>query len=105
MTMGYIYAVTVQIQLSHHDEWLAYMKDGHIQDVLDTGCFSKATMTKVLKEDEREGFTYTIHYHFDEFYSFTTYEEIHASKLQEEHQKLFDGKFLAFRSIHRVITL
>tara|TARA_B100000927_G_C16467614_1_gene470299 strand:+ start:2408 stop:2719 length:312 start_codon:yes stop_codon:yes gene_type:complete len=103
--MGYIYAVTVQIQLSHHDEWLAYMKDGHIQDVLDTGCFSKATMTKVLKEDEREGFTYTIHYHFDEFYSFTTYEEIHASKLQEEHQKLFDGKFLAFRSIHRVITL
>ena len=103
--MGYIYAVTVQIQLSHHDEWLAYMKDGHIQDVLDTGCFSKATMTKVLKEDEREGFTYTNHYHFDEFYSFTTYEEIHASKLQEEHQKLFDGKFLAFRSIHRVITL
>ena len=39
--MGYIYAVTVQIQLSHHDEWLAYMKGGHIQDVLDTGCFSK----------------------------------------------------------------
>ena len=103
--MGYIYAVTVQIQLSHHDEWLAYMKDGHIKDVLETGCFSKASMTKVLKEDEREGFTYTIHYHFDEFSAFTNYEEIHAPKLQEEHQKLFDGKFLAFRSIHRVITL
>ena len=73
--MGYIYAVTVQIQLSHHDEWLAYMKGGHIQDVLDTGCFSKASMTKVLKEDEREGFTYTIHYHFDQYSSFTTYEE------------------------------
>ncbi|MEC7159683.1 MAG: DUF4286 family protein [Bacteroidota bacterium] len=103
--MGYVYAVTVQIQLSHHDEWLAYMKGRHIQDVLDTGCFSKASMTKVLKEDEREGLTYTIHYHFNDFSSFTTYEEMHAPKLQEEHQKLFDGKFLAFRSIHRVITL
>ena len=102
--MGYIYAVTVQIKLSHHDEWLAYMKCGHIQDVLDTGCFSKASMTKVLKEDEREGFTYTIHYYFDDFSSFTAYEEIHAPKLQGEHQKLFDGKFLAFRSIHRVIN-
>ena len=103
--MGYIYAVTVQIQLSHHDEWLAYLKGGHIQDVLDTGCFSKAFMTKVLKEDEREGFTYTIHYHFDQYSAFSTYEEDHAPRLQEEHQKRFDGKFLAFRSIHRVITL
>lgn len=103
--MGYIYAVTVQIQLSYHDEWLAYMKGGHIQDVLDTGCFSKASMTKVLKEDEREGFTYTIHYHFDQYSAFSTYEKDHAPKLQKEHQKLFEGKFLAFRSIHRVITL
>ena len=39
--MGYIYAVTVQIQLSHHDEWLAYMKGGHIQDVWTLDVFQK----------------------------------------------------------------
>lgn len=103
--MGYIYAVTIQIQPSKHEEWLNYMKDSHIQDVLDTGFFSEASMTKVLKEDEQEGFTYTIHYHFDDFSDFKTYEEVHAPSLQAEHQEKFNGTFLAFRSIHRIIPL
>tara|TARA_B100000900_G_scaffold141204_1_gene119630 strand:+ start:613 stop:924 length:312 start_codon:yes stop_codon:yes gene_type:complete len=102
--MGYIYAVTIQIQAPQHEEWLQYMKDNHIQDVLNTGFFTEASMTKVLKEDEREGFTYTIHYHFDAFSDFKKYEELCAPKLQREHKKKFNGNFLAFRSIHRIIS-
>ena len=99
--MGYIYAVTIQIQPSKHEEWLHYMKDSHIQDVLGTGFFSEASMTKVLKEDEQEEREYHVRQHvlgdhlqhggleplvprapFDDLFTGRVQERIHRRRLR-----------------------
>ena len=45
-----IYNVTINIDESVHDQWLDWMKDKHLPDMLATGKFSHAKMVKVLVE-------------------------------------------------------
>ena len=49
-----IYNVTVNIDDSVHLEWLEWIKE-HIPQVLATGKFSEAKLTKVLVEEEMGG--------------------------------------------------
>ena len=58
----YIYNVTINIEEEVHDEWLDWMKNEHIPDMLATGKFSKALMTKVLVDEEMGGITYSVQY-------------------------------------------
>ncbi|MCK5440985.1 MAG: DUF4286 family protein, partial [Maribacter sp.] len=44
----YIYNVTTNIEDSVHDQWLKWMNETHIPDVLATGKFLSAKMCKVL---------------------------------------------------------
>jgi len=37
-----IYNVTVKVELSIAGAWLQWLKEEHIKDVIDTGCFTKA---------------------------------------------------------------
>ena len=48
----YIYNVTINIEDTVHELWLEWMKKEHIPEMLATGKFSKALMTKVLVEEE-----------------------------------------------------
>ena len=46
-----IYNVTINIHESVHDQWMTWMQEKHIKDVLGTGKFSSARMVKVLVEE------------------------------------------------------
>jgi hypothetical protein len=81
------YNVTVNIHESVHDQWMQWMQEKHINEVLATGKFSSARMVKVLVEEEMGGQTYAIQY---------TTED--APRLREEGARLFGDKMLAFRT-------
>ena len=49
-----IYNVTANIEESIHDEWLTWIKE-HIPKVLGTGKFEKATLSRVLVEEDMGG--------------------------------------------------
>ena len=57
-----LYNVTINIHESVHDQWMRWMQEKHINDVLSTGKFSSARMVKVLIEEEMGGTTYSIQY-------------------------------------------
>ena len=58
----YIYNVTINIDDSAHKDWLKWMVDKHIPDMLATGKFLSAKMCKVLVDEEMGGTTYSIQY-------------------------------------------
>jgi len=58
----YIYNVTTNIEESVHDEWLAWMNENHIPDVMATGKFLSAKMAKVLVEEDMGGITYSVQF-------------------------------------------
>ena len=59
----FIYNVTVNIADDAHQEWLKWMKEKHIPDVMKTGCFIDNQLVKVLYVED-EGHTFSIQYKF-----------------------------------------
>lgn len=99
-----IYNVTTNIDESVHDQWLNWLKTKHIDEVLATGCFFKAKLSKVLVEEEMGGTTYSIQYFAESNDKLQEYYKTYAPKLREEGLRLFGAKMLAFRTELEVIN-
>ncbi len=97
-----IYNVTVNIEESIHDEWLKWMREQHIPDVMGTGLFIKNRILRVLN-DEEDGYTYSIQYYSQGMKEVEQYREIFAPALQAEHSEKFRNKFVAFRTLLEVV--
>ncbi|MGV3460740.1 MAG: DUF4286 family protein [Flavobacterium sp.] len=93
-----IYNVTVNIDESVHDKWLAWMMDEHIPAVMDTGKFVKAKIVKVLIVEEMGGSTYSVQYFAESHEKLKAYYAEDAPRLREEGAQLFGDKMLAFRT-------
>lgn len=98
----YIYNVTSNIEDKAHDEWLHWMKTIHIPEVLATGKFLSAKMTKVLTE-EGTGQTYSVQYTVASKEILESYYEENAPKLRKEGLKLFADQLISFRTELEVI--
>lgn len=98
----FIYNVTINIEEAAHQEWLAWMKDVHMPDVMRTGCFVDSQMLKLLYVED-EGHTYSVQYRFLEMTDIENYQAKFAPALQAEYKKKFDGKYTAFRTLLQVV--
>lgn len=100
----YIYNVTTNIEASVHDEWLKWMKEVHIPDVLATGKFISAKMAKVLVEEELGGITYSVQFTTADKETLERYYKDDANRLREDAIKLFAGKFISFRTELQIVS-
>lgn len=99
-----IYSVTVTIDGSIEPQWLPWMKDIHIPDVMSTGYFSSVRFTRLLDPEPEEGTaTFNIQYSCDSFERYIMYRELEAPRLQGEHTDRFKDRFVAFRTILDVL--
>lgn len=97
----YIYNVTVNIEDDAHDEWMQWMKEVHIPDVMATNMFLSNKVCEVMVDGEK-GKTYSIQYEVKDMETLKLYSQVYAPKLQAEHKAKFENKFVAFRTILRV---
>jgi len=100
----YIYNVTTNIDTSIESEWLKWMKEKHIPEMLATGKFNSAKMSQVMIEEEMGGTTYSVQYITNSIETLEEYYSENAPKLRDESQKLFKDKFVAFRTELKVIS-
>lgn len=100
----YIYNVTTNIDKTVHEQWLTWMQETHIPEMLATGKFSAAKMCKVLVEEEMGGFTYSVQYTTTSKAALENYYKEDAPRLREAAMKLFADKMLAFRTELEIIS-
>ena len=98
----FIYNVTVNIADEVHTEWLRWMREIHIPDIMKTGCFIDSGILKVLYVED-EGHTYSIQYKFLEMADIEKYQKEFAPALQEEHSRKFKDKYTAFRTLLQIV--
>lgn len=98
----FIYNVTVNVSEDAHNEWVRWMKDTHMPDVMKTGCFIDSQLVKVLYVND-EGHTYSIQYKFLEMPDIERYQKDFAPALQADHKKRFGEKTTAFRTLLQII--
>ena len=99
-----IYNVTINIDESVHDAWLGWMRDTHIPDMLGTGKFTKAKMSRVLIEEEMGGLTYSVQYSCRDQATLERYYAEDADSMRADGMSRFANKFVAFRTELEVIS-
>lgn len=97
-----IYNVTVKIDLDVHDEWLQWMRQTHIPEVMSTGKFIDHQVAKVLVDDQ-DGITYAIQYKCKSMAELEDYQQNHADALQRDHAERYKDKFVAFRTLLELV--
>lgn len=97
-----LYNVTVSIDESIEKEWLTWMKETHIPEVMATGCFKENKLCRILAEEEG-GKAYSIQYFAPDMATYIKYQTEFSAELQTEHSAKYAGKFAAFRTILEVV--
>jgi hypothetical protein len=94
------YNVTVIINKKVETEWLSWMKEIHMPDVMKTGFFNNSKIFKiVLPAHAVEEVSFLIQYECESLEQYIGYSENHAPKLQQEHTEKFSGMFTASRMV------
>ena len=99
-----VYNVTIKITDAIHDAWLLWLKEEHVPEVLYTGCFTHATILRLLEIDDAEGPTYTVQYFAESKSLYNRYIEKHAGILRQKSFDKWGNQFIAFRSLMQVVN-
>lgn len=95
----YLYNVTVGIDKDVEQEWLQWMRDNHIPDVMATGMFVDYKIYKVLHDQEEGSVSYSVQYFAQTIDNVTLYFEKFAPALLEKLRARFMDKHVAFMTL------
>jgi DNA integrity scanning protein DisA with diadenylate cyclase activity len=99
-----IYNVTVQVERSIADAWLQWLQQEHIPELMQTGCFVKYQVVKLVNDEETDTTTYAIQYFTESENELNTYLNEHASMFRQRGFDKWGNRFIAFRTIMEVIN-
>jgi hypothetical protein len=94
-----IYNVTVKVEWAISEDWLKWMKEVHIPEVMESGCFDKYQLVRILQIDEVEGPTYAIQYYTPALSKYDEYLQEFAPALRQKTFDKWGNKFIAFRTL------
>ena len=97
------YNVTVKVDADAASEWVTWMKNEHIPDLLTTGLFVDARLSRLLEQDETEGVTFVAQYFCESMDQYNAYINDYAPTMREKGFKAFGGRFAAFRTVMEII--
>lgn len=99
-----LYNVTIKVNPEIAEDWLQWMKQEHINDMMHTGLFSDYRLARLMEQDETDGITYVVQYHCDSIENYQSYLEEHAPTMRQKGLDKFRNKMIAFRSVMELIN-
>ena len=94
-----LYNVTVNIEKESEAEWVIWMKETHIPDVLATGMFLENRFYRILHDNEDGSTNYSVQYFTDSMEKIMEYQQSFAAKLQEDVNRKFGDSLVVFRTL------
>jgi hypothetical protein len=99
----FIYNVTTRVDNSIKNEWLTWVQEVHIPEIINTGCFTEATVLRLLETDDSDGPTYAVQYRTESKAKYNLYVEKFASTMRQKVFEKWSDNIIAFNSLLQVI--
>ena len=99
----FIYNVTIKVHAAIQKEWLQWLRETHIPDVIGTNCFTGFRIVRLLDIDDSEGPTYAIQYNAESKASYNLYIEKYAGEMRRRSFEKWGDQFIAFRSLMQIV--
>lgn len=93
-----LYNVTMNVDLSIEEEWLNWMKNVHVKDVLATGFFINHKIFRLISQ-EQQGVTYAFQYFANSIEDIEKYQESFGPKLQMDVVNRYGEGVMTFRTL------
>jgi hypothetical protein len=97
-----IYNVTVSVEKSVKEDWLKWMQEVHIPEVMATGVFLQSQINRVMVQGDSDN-TFAIAYTCASMKDLHQYQVKFAPELQQKHVARYGDKAVAFRTLMEVI--
>lgn len=98
-----LYNVTLSIDHLVEKQFLDWLRNKHIQEVLETGCFKSARLAKLTSHSQQDSTNYAVQYLAESQEFLDEYFSKYSGQLQAEGIKLFGDKLQSFRTELEVI--
>lgn len=99
----YIYNVTVKVDHAIVKEWVQWLKTEHIPEVIDTGCFTTATVLELLENVDEEGATFAVQYKTTRLEDYKRYLAEFAPEMRQKGLDKWGDRFIAFRTLMKIV--
>jgi len=99
-----IYNVTVKAEAAIADSYIQWLREEHIPDIVGTGCFTHATILRLLDTDDTEGPTFAVQYHTDSKGNYNRYLELFAAEMRNKSIAKWGERVMAFRTVMQVLA-
>ncbi len=98
-----LYNVTIKVHNSIHSQWLQWLKEEHVKDILATECFTHYKILQILEIDNSEGPTYAVQYFAESKALYNRYVEKFLEEMRTRSFQKWGDKFIAFRSVMQIV--
>lgn len=99
-----IYNVTVQVDGAVAADWLHWMQQTHIPEVMASGCFTGHRILQLMEVDDTDGPTYAVQYEAATEADYQRYIAQHAAALRRKTEERWGARVFAFRTLMRRVA-
>lgn len=99
----YVYNITTNIEETSEQDWLQWMQNTHIPEMLETGKFLSAKMCKVLVKEDMGGVTYSVQYTVETKEALEAFYSEDSVILKNKMNARYAGKFVFFETEMKMI--
>lgn len=94
-----LYNVTIGIDQDAEAEWLTYIRQTHIPEIMGTKMFKEFRVFKVLQDNPDETVSYSLQFFAEDISQVSTYLETFAPVIVERHRSRFMNKHVTFMTL------
>lgn len=98
-----IYNVTMQVDWSVHEDWLKWLKETHVPEVIATGMFTHHRIVHLLEVEEADGPTYAVQFFTQSLGNYYYYINHHAEAFQQQTSAVWGDKFVSFSTVMETV--
>ncbi len=99
-----LYNVTVQTEHEIEQEWLQWMQQEHIPEIMATGLVEEARLCRLTDVAEDSAPTYAAQYLFASRQQYDRYLSEYATGMRQKGLDRFGSRFVAFRTVLDVLS-
>ena len=104
MDQPVIYNVTTAVMPAIEKQWITWMQDIHIPEVLGTGCFFRHQFVKLVDTGEQEHATYAVQYYAADKRLYDEYSLRYATALRKKVTEKWGEMALSFSTLMQILS-
>ena len=98
-----VYNVTTKVNHAIAAAWPRWLKEEHIPDLVNTGCFTHAVILHLVEADDEEGITYAVQYHAESRALYNRYMTKYATTMRQKAMDKWGNQFIAVRTLMQLV--